>query len=269
MAELLEIDNVFAGYGGGDILRGLTLNVEEGKLTCLVGPNGAGKSTVLKCVSGLLRPRKGEVRFKEKKIGGLSPRSILKLGIVQVPQDRSLFSTMTVRENVMLGGFMLPSHAEKERRLAAVTESFPIVGERSKDLAGSLSGGQQKLVEFARAMMLDPAVMLVDEPSMGLEPKVRRLVFDTLKAMRNEGRTILLVEQNARSGLEIADHGVVLERGRVRLEGSGASILADPSVGAIYMGTAGRPQSGVHVAPTSLDGQQGDSTESLKQEGKL
>lgn len=266
MAELLEIDNVFAGYGGGDILRGLTLQVEQGKLTCLVGPNGAGKSTVLKFVSGLLRPRKGEVRFKEKKIVGLSPRSILKLGIVQVPQDRSLFSTMSVRENVMLGGFLLPSHAEKERRLAAVTESFPIVGERSKDLAGSLSGGQQKLVEFARAMMLDPAVMLVDEPSMGLEPKVRRLVFDTLSTMRDEGRTILLVEQNARSGLEIADHGVVLERGRVRLEGTGASILADPSVGAIYMGTAGRPQSKIQVVPAPSGDRQGEGAELSQEE---
>lgn len=249
MVGILEIDDVFAGYGGGDILRGLRLQVDEGQLTCLVGPNGAGKSTVLKFVSGLLRARKGEVRFKGKSISGLSPRAILKLGIVHVPQDRSLFSTMTVRENVMLGGFILSSHVEKEKRLAAVTESFPIVGERSKDLAGSLSGGQQKLVEFARAMMLDPTVMLVDEPSMGLEPKVRRLVFDTLRGMRDDGRTILLVEQNARSGLEIADHGVVMERGRVRLEGTGDAILADPDVGAIYMGTAGRTQSDVQAAP--------------------
>lgn len=236
MAPLLEIDGVIAGYGGGDILRGLDLSVDEGRLTCLVGPNGAGKSTVLKLVSGLLKPRTGSVRLDGKEIGGLSPRAVLKLGAVQVAQDRTLFPTMTVRENVILGGFILGSAQEKERRYAKVAERFPIVAERAREHAGSLSGGQQKLIEFARAMMLDPILLLVDEPSMGLDPKTRRIVFGAISSLREEGRTILLVEQNARSGLEIADRGVVLERGRVRLEGSGPDILADPQVGDIYMG---------------------------------
>ena len=160
---------------------------------------------------------------------------------MQVAQDRSLFPAMTVRENVWLGAFALRDHALKAQRLAMIMERFPVVAERARDRAGSLSGGQQKLVEFARALMLEPTLMLVDEPSMGLEPKARRIVFDTLKQLRAEGRTILLVEQNARSGLEIADRGVVLERGRVRLTGSGAEILADEHVGDIYMGKSVRP----------------------------
>jgi branched-chain amino acid transport system ATP-binding protein len=236
MPGILELEGVFAGYGGGDILRGVDLVVDEGSITCLVGPNGAGKSTVLKLVSGLLAPRAGTVRFRGRSIGGLSPRSVLKLGIVQVPQDRSLFPTMTVRENVRLGGFMLADRALKERRLAAIMEQFPLVGERADEPAASLSGGQQKLVEFARALMLEPAVLLLDEPSMGLEPRVRTLVFDMARTLNENGRTIVLVEQNARSGLQIADHGVVLETGRVRLEGEGAAILADPQIGELYLG---------------------------------
>lgn len=240
MSHLLEIDSVVAGYGGGDILRGVDLAVEPGTLTCLVGPNGAGKSTVLKVVSGLLAPRRGEIRFKGQQIGGRRPRAILDLGIVQVAQDRSLFPAMTVRENVWLGGITIRDHALKTERLATIMDRFPVVRERARDRAGMLSGGQQKLVEFARAMMLEPVLMLVDEPSMGLEPRARRVVFDTLKQLRTEGRTILLVEQNARSGLEIADNGVVLERGRVRLSGTGAEILGDEHVGDIYMGKSVR-----------------------------
>ncbi|HWD64125.1 MAG TPA: ABC transporter ATP-binding protein [Solirubrobacteraceae bacterium] len=236
MAPLLELDGVVAGYGGGDILRGLDLVVDEGSITCLVGPNGAGKSTVLKLVSGLLSPRRGAVRFKGESIGGLSPRAILKLGLVQVPQDRSLFPSMSVRENVRLGGFSLRDRGLTERRLAEVTDTFSIVAERGEELAASLSGGQQKLVEFARAMMLDPAVLLLDEPSMGLEPKIRTMVFDMVRQLNASGRTILLVEQNARSGLELADHGVVLETGQVRLEGTGAEILSHPHLGELYLG---------------------------------
>jgi branched-chain amino acid transport system ATP-binding protein len=252
----LEIDNVVAGYGGGDILRGVDLVVDQGSLTCLVGPNGAGKSTVLKVVSGLLAPKRGDIRFKGRPIGKWAPRAIVDLGIVQVAQDRSLFPAMTVRENVLLGGFALRDHALKAKRLAMLMERFPIVGERARDRAGSLSGGQQKLVEFARALMLEPTLMLVDEPSMGLEPKARRIVFDTLEQLRAEGRTILLVEQNARSGLEIADRGVVLERGRVRLTGSGAAILADEHVGDIYMGKSVR-RATRGAAETEADGSAG------------
>jgi branched-chain amino acid transport system ATP-binding protein len=236
MSALLELKGITAGYGGGDILHELDLEVADGAITCIVGPNGAGKSTLLRVVSGLLRPRMGELRFAGQPILGLSPREILKRGIVQVPQERSLFPRMTVWENVRMGGYSIADRGLVERRLEEVCNSFPIVSERRNDLAASLSGGQQKIVEFARAMMLDPRLVILDEPSMGLDPKTRKTVFETIKSMNQAGRTLLLVEQNARSGLALAHHGVVLESGRVRLEGSGPAVLSNPEIGRLYLG---------------------------------
>jgi branched-chain amino acid transport system ATP-binding protein len=236
VAALLQLEGVTAGYGGGDILHELDLTIEEGAITCIVGPNGAGKSTVLRVVSGLLRPRLGSVRFRGASIVGLTPRAILHRGIVQVPQERSLFPTMTVWENVRMGAYTVGDRKVVERRLAAVCETFPVVRERRHEPAASLSGGQQKIVEFARALMLDPALVILDEPSMGLDPKTRSTVFDTVRAMNRSGRTVLLVEQNARSGLGLASHGVVLEAGRVRLEGEGTVVLNNPEIGRLYLG---------------------------------
>ena len=233
---MLELQGVTAGYGGGDILHELDLTVDEGAITCIVGPNGAGKSTVLRVISGLLRPRLGGIRFRGVSIAGLSPRQILRRGIVQVPQERSLFPTMTVWENVRMGAYTVRDRALVERRLQTVCETFPIVRERRHEPAASLSGGQQKIVEFARALMLDPTLVVLDEPSMGLDPKTRTIVFDTIRAMNQAGRTVLLVEQNARSGLGLASHGVVLESGRVRLEGLGSAVLANPEIGRLYLG---------------------------------
>jgi branched-chain amino acid transport system ATP-binding protein len=238
MGALLELQGVTAGYGGGDILHELTLSVEEGGITCIVGPNGAGKSTVLRVVSGLLRPRLGQLRFRGASIAGLSPRAILQRGIVQVPQERSLFPTMTVWENVRMGAYTVRDRRLVERRLEDVCEAFSVVRERRHDFAASLSGGQQKIVEFARALMLDPALVVLDEPSMGLDPKTRTIVFETIRAMHRAGRTILLVEQNARSGLGLATHGVVLESGRVRLEGPGPTVLNNPEISRLYLGAA-------------------------------
>jgi len=236
VGALLELEGVTAGYGGGDILHELDLTVDEGAITCIVGPNGAGKSTVLRVISGLLRPRLGGIRFRGVSIAGLSPRQILRRGIVQVPQERSLFPTMTVWENVRMGAYTVRDRALVERRLQTVCETFPIVRERRHEPAASLSGGQQKIVEFARALMLDPTLVVLDEPSMGLDPKTRTIVFDTIRAMNQAGRTVLLVEQNARSGLGLASHGVVLESGRVRLEGLGSAVLANPEIGRLYLG---------------------------------
>lgn len=236
MTALLELVGVRAGYGGGDILQGVDLNIDEGSLTCIVGPNGAGKSTVLRVISGLLRPTMGTVRFRGESLAGRSPRAILARGIVQVPQERSLFPTMTVWENVRLGAFSVHDRRLVDRRLATVCEMFPIVAERRREPAASLSGGQQKLVEFARALMLDPKLLILDEPSMGLDPKTRTLVFKTVRDMNKSGRTLLLVEQNARSGLGIASHGVVMESGRVRLEGPGADVLNNPEIARLYLG---------------------------------
>jgi branched-chain amino acid transport system ATP-binding protein len=233
---LLSVRNVVAGYGGGDVLRGMDLAVEQGSITCIVGPNGAGKSTVLRVVSGLLRPRVGDVTFEGRSLVGLSPRQVLARGIVQVPQNHSLFPGMTVEENVRLGAYSVRDAALVQRRLDEIRRLFPIVRERARERAGSLSGGQQRLVEFARCLMLDPRLVLLDEPSMGLDPRTMKQVFEMVLLMRDTGRTILLVEQNARSGLRIADHGVVMESGRVRLEGAHTEILEHPEIGALYLG---------------------------------
>jgi ABC-type branched-subunit amino acid transport system ATPase component len=233
---LLNINNIYAGYDGGDVLKGVSLAVEQGTTTCIVGPNGAGKSTVLRVLSGLLKPRLGEITFDGRQIVGMNPRQILGLGIVQVPQNHSLFPAMTVRENVRLGAYTLRDAGLIERRLHEVEELFPIVKTRASDKAGNLSGGQQRLVEFARCLMLDPRLILLDEPSMGLDPKTFKQVIDTVKLMQGSGRTVLLVEQNARTGLSIANNGVVMESGQVRLEGSHTDILNNPEIGHLYLG---------------------------------
>jgi len=233
---VLVLRNIVAGYDGGDVLKGLDLVVEEHSITCIVGPNGAGKSTVLRLISGLLKPRQGEMTFEGKSIAGLSPRQVLMRGIVQVPQNHSLFNDMTVRDNVRLGGYLLQDKALANRRLAEIEEIFPIVRERANERAGSLSGGQQRQVEFARCLMLDPKLILLDEPSMGLDPKTLRLVFDTIKMMHETGRTILLVEQNVRTGLGASTKGVVMESGRVRLEGTHDEILNNPQIAHLYLG---------------------------------
>ncbi len=233
---LLELHDIYAGYDGGDVLKGISLGVEQGTTTCIVGPNGAGKSTVLRVLSGLLKPRLGKVIFDGRPITGLTPRQILALGIVQVPQSHSLFPTMTVRQNVRLGAYTIHDQGLVERRLREVEEKFPIVRERARDKAGSLSGGQQRLVEFARCLMLDPRVILLDEPSMGLDPRTFKLVIEKIKVMQSSGRTIVLVEQNARTGLSLADNGIVLESGRIRLEGTHTEILNNPEIDHLYLG---------------------------------
>jgi ABC-type branched-subunit amino acid transport system ATPase component len=236
MSALLEFDGVVAGYGGGDVLKGVAFSVEQGGITCVVGPNGAGKSTLLATVSGVLRARLGRITFRGRDLVGLRPKEILALGIVQVPQNHSLFPEMTVRENVEIGAFTLRDKALTARRLSEIEELFPIVRERAREKAGSLSGGQRRLIEFARSLMLDPALIVLDEPSMGLDPRTRRLVFDTVRLMHEQGRTILLVEQNARAGLKLSTQGVVLENGQVRLAGTGREVLDHPDIGALYLG---------------------------------
>lgn len=233
---LLRLHNVFAGYEGGDVLKGVDLDVEKGSITCVIGPNGAGKSTVLRVISGLLKPRLGELTFNGRSIAGMKPRQVLSLGIVQVPQNHSLFPDISVRENVRLGAFILSDTALVKGRLSQVEELFPIVKERAREKAGNLSGGQQRLVEFARCLMLDPTLILLDEPSMGLDPKTLKQVYDTITLMHSTGRTILLVEQNVRTGLGISTHGVVMESGQVRLEGSHKEILDNPQISHLYLG---------------------------------
>jgi ABC-type branched-subunit amino acid transport system ATPase component len=237
----LIVENLVSGYGGGDVLHGVSMTVAEGGITCVVGPNGAGKSTLLATISGLLRPRQGSITFRGQPLAGKSPRQILDLGLAHVPQNHSLFRDMTVRENIELGGYTIKDRSLLARRLTAVEQAFPQVGAWARKKAGSLSGGEQRLVEFARCLMLDPGLLILDEPSMGLSPKVLRSVFDAVRMMNAAGKTILLVEQNARAGLRLATQGVVLENGRVRLVGTGAEVLGHPEIGALYLGGSARP----------------------------
>ncbi|HEY6285044.1 MAG TPA: ABC transporter ATP-binding protein [Ktedonobacteraceae bacterium] len=233
---LLRLHNVVAGYDGSDVLRGVDLDVEKGSITCIVGPNGAGKSTLMRVISGLLKPRLGTIAFIGQSIVGMNPRQILALGIVQVPQNHSLFSNITVRENVRMGAYMLRDQALVNRRLSEVEELFPIVKERANSRASSLSGGQQRMVEFARSLMLDPTLILLDEPSMGLDPKTLKQVLGTVTMMQSLGKTVVLVEQNARTGLRLSTRGVVMESGRVRLEGTHDEILGNPEISHLYLG---------------------------------
>ena len=235
--DLLRLSGVVAGYGGGDVLQGVEIGVPKGSVVCIVGPNGAGKSTVLKTISGLLKPRLGEIHLDGERIDRRSAADILGRGVAQVPQADALFPHMTVRENVLLGAYIIRrQRALVKERYDRVAELFPIIADRSHQHAGNLSGGQRRMVEFARSAMLDPRVVLLDEPSVGLDPKALGLVAESIGRMREAGRTVLIVEQNVRFGLRLASHGVVMESGRVLLTGGAREVLENPEMADLYFG---------------------------------
>jgi branched-chain amino acid transport system ATP-binding protein len=240
------LDGIEAGYGRAAlVLRGLTVKVPPASVVCLVGPNGAGKSTVLKVASGLLAPRSGRILVNGRDVTGQGPQQMLASGLAHVLQGHSVFREMTVAENVLLGGYSVHDKALLAERAEFVRNLFPVVGERWGSLAGLLSGGQQKQVEFARSLMVSPKVVLLDEPSMGLDPKTTSTVFEQVVRMREAGTAVLLVEQNARRALETADIGCVLDLGKVHISGPAPDLLADPRLGELYLG--GRPA----AAPTA------------------
>jgi branched-chain amino acid transport system ATP-binding protein len=242
MAEkIIEFEHVVAGYSPSlTILNDLSLDACRGEITLLIGPNGAGKSTVLKTLFGLLVPRKGEIRFEGNAIGGRSPRSLLAEGIAFVPQGRNLFGSLSVLHNLELGGITLP-RGELAGRIEEVLQRFPRIRERIDNQASTLSGGEQKQLEVGRALLLHPRVLLIDEPSIGLSPLMMREVFGTLQRLRDGGMSVLMIEQNARSALEISDHAIVLEGGRTRLVGPARAMLTDPRVARLFLGA---PQAG-------------------------
>jgi branched-chain amino acid transport system ATP-binding protein len=239
----LRIEGVVAGYGrAAPVLRGLSVSVPAGQVVCLVGPNGAGKSTVLKVASGMLRPRAGRVYLHGEDVNGVAPERLLGKGLSHVLQGHSVFPEMTVGENIRMGAFTLRDKSLVAERTRIVRDLFPLIGDRWNTLAGALSGGEQKMVEFGRALMLDPDVVLLDEPSMGLAPKAAAAVFDQIGLLRGHGMAILLVEQNARKALQMADIGCVLDLGTVHLQGPAGELLDDPELSRLYLGApiAGR-----------------------------
>ena len=237
---LLRLEGVHSGYGKTEVLHGVDLRVGEGELVALIGANGAGKSTLLKTVVGMIPPRSGRVLLGGKDVSGVRPERLVRRGVALVPEGRLLFGPMTVAENLELGGYALPSRqrAARTRELRArVGELFPVLAERFAQPAETLSGGEQQMLAVGRALMSAPRLLLLDEPSLGLAPKVIAEIFSALEVLRADGVTILLVEQDARLALKHADRGLVMRTGRVVLEGSSAELLADESVRRIYLGS--------------------------------
>jgi branched-chain amino acid transport system ATP-binding protein len=233
---MLTLRNLSVYYGNIAAVKGLNLEVYEGEIVTLIGSNGAGKSTTLRTISGLLRPRSGEVIFRGRRISGLHGHHVVKLGICQSPEGRRIFPRMTVSENLELGAFLRKDvdgiAADRER----VLQLFPVLGERLTQKAGTLSGGEQQMLAVGRALLGQPKLLLMDEPSMGLAPVLVDVIFETIKTIRDQGVTILLVEQNALAALEVADYGYVMESGNLNIEGSAAQLLSDDSVARAYLG---------------------------------
>lgn len=234
---MLVLENVVAGYiPGVDILRGVNLHVGKGEMVCLVGPNGAGKSTVMRAISGLLKPRSGRVIFNGREINGLRPDQILAEGIAQVPQGHSVFPKMTIHENLLMGAYTVKDRRSIPARLDKVYGLFPFLKDRAHEKAGNLSGGQQKVLEMGRALMLEPPLLMLDEPSLGLAPKTMETLFKTIKELNETGLTILMVEQNARQGLAASHRGYVLELGKEKFEGTAQELLSSPEMAKLYLG---------------------------------
>ena len=235
MSSLL-VENLAVSYGRTEALKGITLRVEPGQIVCLIGANGAGKTTAMRALSGLLRPRAGRITFDGTDITGLRPHRIAGLGLLQVPEGRQVFAELTVAENLALGAWLVTDPSEIARRRAGVLERFPRLAERAQQYAGSLSGGEQQMLAFGRALMGAPKLLLLDEPSMGLAPILVDEIFTAIAALKAEGTTILLVEQNASAALEVADHAYVLETGRIVLSGPAATVANDPTIITAYLG---------------------------------
>jgi branched-chain amino acid transport system ATP-binding protein len=236
MSALLAVNELVLAYGKIVAVKGVDLTIEAGRIVCLIGANGAGKTTILRGISGLLRPKSGKVEFQGETISRLPPHRIARMGVVLVPEGRQIFTQMSVGENLRMGGYLVTDQHELQRRLDEVVALFPRLMERLAQSAGSLSGGEQQMLAMGRALMAQPNVLLLDEPSMGLAPKLVEEIFELIAKLKAAQRTILLVEQNARLALEVSDDAYVLETGRIRLSGKAREIAADQRVLAAYLG---------------------------------
>ena len=236
---LLRVRNADAGYGKIQILFDVNVDVHNGEIVCVIGPNGAGKSTVFKMVYGFVKPSGGQVYFGNDDITGLTPQEILGRGIAFVPQGRSTFPEMTVKENLELGMYIVRDPARTARAMERVYEMFPRLAERRTQQAGTMSGGEQRMLEIGRALMIEPKLLMLDEPSAGLAPAISKMVFSNVQRLNQDfGVTVFMVEQNARQGLSISHRGYVLENGKNRFEGSGETLLSNDSVQRLYLGHA-------------------------------
>lgn len=231
---ILEAKGVTSGYSDVDILHDVAIRVDSNQIVSIIGPNGAGKSTLLKTIFGILKPRHGTIRLKEENITGLKPDKVAHKGISYVPQVDNVFPSMTIQENMDMGAFIRKD--DYSRRVEEIYELFPVLGERRNQKAGQLSGGQRQMVAMGRALMLDPQLLLLDEPSAGLAPNLVDMIFEKIKEINATGVAIMIVEQNARKALKMADHGYVLAMGRNVLDDSGEALLENEEVGRLYLG---------------------------------
>ncbi len=236
---MLRIEGLNASYGSIRVLKDLSIQVPVGKVVSIIGANGAGKSTLLKSISGIMKINGGRILYKEQNIAGMPANRIVRLGISQVPEGRQIFAHLTVRDNINLGAyhyFKRSNRLEIKERIERVYQMFPILEKRSKQIAGTLSGGEQQMLSIARALMGRPELLLLDEPSMGIAPLVVLEIFNVIKQLNESGTTILLVEQNARAALKVAHHSYVIERGEIVMEGLAAELLDNPKVKEHYLG---------------------------------
>jgi len=236
LRTILEVKDLHGGYGKLKILYGVSLRVREKEMVCVIGPNGAGKSTLFKTIVGILKPTSGKIIFDGEDVTGLSTDVLLRKGLAYIPQGRVIFPYMSVEENLEMGAYVRESKEEVMDSLEKVYSMFPVLREKRKKKAGTLSGGEQQLLEIGMALMLNPKILLFDEPSLGLSPKVVNEVFEKIEELRKTGVTIMLIEQNARKALEVSDYGYVLELGRNRFEGPAKELLHNDEVKRLYLG---------------------------------
>ncbi|MBQ8418322.1 MAG: ABC transporter ATP-binding protein [Phascolarctobacterium sp.] len=233
---MLKVENLVVAYGGIEALKGISLEVPEGKIVTLIGANGAGKSTLLRSIIGLVKPGAGKISYEEKDITGLNSQKIVKTGITLVPEGRRVFPNLTVLENLKIGAYLRNDKEEIEKDIRWIYDLFPRLEERSWQMAGTLSGGEQQMLAVGRALMCRPKVLMMDEPSLGLAPLVIKDIFKIIQEINKRGMTILLIEQNANMALKIADIAYVLETGRITMTGTGKELLENPEIKAAYLG---------------------------------